>query len=71
MPYPRHFTWQRWKECSRCGFHFPIKELHKDSYSIDVCSDCFDPDGYDEERRKIEFRLEEFKDDESNDGFEL
>lgn len=63
MPYPNRFSFKQWKECSRCGFHWPKEELSKDSYSNDLCSECLDIDGVNEERSRINSRGEQLDND--------
>jgi len=42
MPYPRHITFQKWKECPRCGLDWPVDQLSKDSTGVKVCPECYD-----------------------------
>ena len=70
MPYPRSFSFRRWKECSRCGLDYPLNELRRDSYGSNICPECVDVDGYDEERRKVTMRMEELE-PETNPGDRL
>ena len=59
MPYPHFKTFQRWKECPRCGFDFPVSQLSRDSTGAKVCPECYDPPGRDAEIAKITLSIEE------------
>ncbi len=63
MPYPNRFSFKQWKECRRCGFHWPKDELSRDSFGNDVCPECYDKDGVNEERARLSPRGEELSDD--------
>jgi hypothetical protein len=64
MPYPRHKTFQIWKECPRCGLHWPQNQLSRDHTGAKVCPECWDQEGHSEELRKLHLRTEEMKSDE-------
>lgn len=67
MPYPRHFTWQKWAECDRCGFDFPLGELSRDFTRRRVCPYCYDEKGHDEYMAELNLPIEELTLDEDND----
>jgi len=64
MPYPRSKTFQRWKECDRCGLDYPINELRRDYSGAKVCPDCFDPKGFKENLANVSLTTEELDTDE-------
>lgn len=64
MPYPRHFTWQRWEECPRCGLDWPKDQLKREYTGAKVCPECFDQKGYEEALDDVMRRLEEDQKDE-------
>jgi hypothetical protein len=63
MPYPRHFSFKKWKECRRCGLDYPKQELRRDSFGVDICPQCIDEDGHDEHLSRMEVRGEEVRED--------
>ncbi len=46
MPYPFHYSWQKWKMCPTCGLDWPISELQKDYTGKAKCPRCFDQRGF-------------------------
>lgn len=63
MPYPRRKTFQRWKECPRCGLHWPSTQLSRDFIGVRVCPECYDEIGHKEELRRVHLRIEEMTSD--------
>jgi hypothetical protein len=63
MPYPHRFTFEKWQECRRCGFHWPKQSLAKDSFTSDVCPECYDKDGVDEEKNRVNLQLSQLDSD--------
>lgn len=58
MPYPNRFSFREWKECRRCGSHWPKEELSKDSFGFNICPECYDADGFNEEKARINLKTE-------------
>lgn len=58
MPYPTRFSFNEWLECRRCGFHWPKDELSKDSFGFNICPECLDDDGVNENKARITLRTE-------------
>ena len=65
MPYPRTVTFQRWKECPRCGLDYPVNQLSRDSTGAKVCPECYDVAGRDIEMAKLNLRIEELDPEET------
>lgn len=64
MPYPRYKTFQKWGECPRCGFDYPKSQLTRDHIGTKVCPECWSEDGFEENRRRVNLRVEELNSDE-------
>jgi len=64
MPYPRRKSFQKWKECPRCGFHWPSNQLYREYTGSRVCPECLDEEGYSEHKKRVTLRTEELSTEE-------
>jgi uncharacterized Zn finger protein (UPF0148 family) len=64
MPYPRHKTFQRWDECPRCGLDWPKSQLRRDYTGAKVCPNCWDEEGFEENKRRVNIKIEELDSEE-------
>ena len=49
---------ERWRECDRCGFDFPISKLRRDYTGALVCEDDYHDRGYWENKADMELPVE-------------
>lgn len=65
MPYPWRKSFRKWEECPRCGLDYPKNTLRRDYTGAKVCPYCWDEEGADEHRRRINIKIEELDQEET------
>jgi len=48
-------TFNRWEDCDRCGFSWPVRELKRQKGAL-VCPECLDDPGHEDAKREGELR---------------